>query len=181
GIVARPEEPVLADDRHDRGNRPLVRVRRDVALALEVVRRLFLQSDGCAQPRSREDGVGAVQEVADPPGLRFEYDDPEARETLEHAQLEERGECMLHALAGEKVEVPYRPAELVVAMMDIPLERLERGMDRERHVEVLGRGKDAVVRRGAVGNPRDSERTHERAATAVADRPLQLARPRGRV
>ena len=74
-----------------------------------------------------------------------------------------------------------RPAELVVAVVDVPLERLEGRMDRERHVEVLGGGEDRVVRGGAVGHARDGERADERAAAPVGDRALELGRRRGRI
>src|SRR2546430_4772094 len=39
----------------------------------------------------------------------------QAREALEDTELEEGGERLLHALAGEEIEVPDRPAELVEA------------------------------------------------------------------
>src|SRR5262245_7430764 len=48
-VVARPEEAVLADQRHQSGDRALVRVGRDVALPLEVVRRLLGEAHGGAQ------------------------------------------------------------------------------------------------------------------------------------
>jgi hypothetical protein len=71
----------------------------------------------------------AVEEVADPGCLRLEYDDTQARETLEDTELEEGGEGLLHTLASKKIEAPDGPTELVEAMVDVEGERLERGMD----------------------------------------------------
>src|SRR5262245_53381262 len=98
------------------------------------------------------------------------------RETLEHSQLEEGGERVLHALAREEIEVPRRPPELVVAMMHVPLERLEGRMDRERHVQILRGGEDGVVRRRPVRDARNRERAHKGAAAAVADGTHELSR-----
>src|SRR3989475_10249458 len=118
-VVARPEELVLADVRHQRGDRALVRVRRDEALPLEVVRRLLLQPHGRAERRPGEGRVGAVEEVTDPAGLGLEDDHAQAREALEDAELEEGGERLLQGLTDEGIEVPDRPAELVEAMVDV--------------------------------------------------------------
>jgi hypothetical protein len=60
--------------------------------------------------------------------------------------------------------------------MHVPGERLERGVDRERHVEVLRGREDRVVLGGAVGDAGDRERAHEGPAAAVAHRALELAR-----
>src|SRR5256886_8788139 len=105
----------------------------------------------------------------------------QAREALEDTELEERGERLLHALAGEEIEVPDRPAELVEAMVDVERDRLERRMHGQRNVEVLRRREDRVVARIAVGHARDGERTDEGAAAAVLHRALELARRLGRV
>src|SRR5882672_5596242 len=131
-IVAGPEELVLADVLHQRGDRALVRVRRDEALPLEVIRRLLLEAHGRTERRPGEGRVGAVEEVADPAGLGLEHDHAQAREALEDAELEEGGERLLHALAGEEIEIPARPAELVEAMVDVERYRLERGMHGQR-------------------------------------------------
>src|SRR6266851_3309278 len=173
-VVARPEELVLADVRHQRGDSALVRVRRDEALPLEVVRRLLLQAHGGTERGPGERRVGTVEEVADPARLRLEHDDAQAREALEDTELEEGGKRLLHALAGEEIEVPDGPAELVEAMVDVERERLERGMHRERHVEVLRRREDGVVARIAVGHAGDGERTDEGTAAAVLHRALEL-------
>src|SRR5882762_4103944 len=175
-IVARPEELVLADVRHQRGDRALVRVRRDEALPLEVVRRLLPQAHGGAEHGPGEGRIRAIEEIADPARLGLEHDHAQARETLEDAELEQGGERLLHALAREEIEVPDRPAELVEAMVDVERERLERRMHGQRNVEVLRRREDRVVARIAVGHARDGERTDEGAAAAVFHRALELAR-----
>src|SRR5437762_13774554 len=114
-VVARPEELVLAEERHKRGDRALVRIRRDEALPPEVVRWLLLQTQGGDERGPGEGRVGAVEEVADPARLRLEHHQAQAREALEDTELKEGGERMQQALAGEEVEVPERPAELVYA------------------------------------------------------------------
>src|SRR2546430_14459749 len=78
----------------------------------------------------------------------------QAREALEDTELEEGGERLLHALAGEEIEVPDRPAELVEAMVDVERDRLERRMHGQRIVEVLSPREDRVVARVAVGHAR---------------------------
>src|SRR6266436_845159 len=137
GIVAGPEELVLADVRHQPGDRALVWIRRDEALPLEVVRRFLRQAHGGAQRSAGEGRIGAIEEVADPAGLRLEHDDSQAREALEDAELEERSEGLLHALASEEIEVPDRPPELVEAVVDVECEWLERRMHGQRNVEIL--------------------------------------------
>jgi hypothetical protein len=59
--------------------------------------------------------------------------------------------------------------------MHVPGGRLESGVDRERHVQILRGREDRVVLGGAVGDARDRERAHESPAAAVADRALELA------
>ena len=66
-------------------------------------------------------------------------------------------------------------------MVHVPLRRLERRMDGERHVEVLGGREDRVVMGIAVGDPGDRERAHEGAAAAVGDGAPELARGLGGV
>src|SRR5437879_824501 len=175
-VVARPEELVLAEERHQPGDRALVRIRRDEALPPEVVRWLLLQAHGGAERGPGEGRVGAVEEVADPARLRLEHHHAQAREALEDTELKEGGERLLHALAGEEVEVPDRPAELVEAMVDVERDRLEGRMHGQRHVEVLRRREYGVVARIAVGHACDGERTDEGAAAAVPHRALELAR-----
>src|SRR2546430_12449663 len=105
----------------------------------------------------------------------------QAREALEDTELEEGGERLLHALAGEEIEVPDRPAELVEAMVDVERDRLERRMHGQWNVEVLRRREDRVVARIAVGHARGGERPDEGAAAAVLNRSRELARRLGRV
>ena len=181
GIIARPEELVLPDVGHQPGDRALVRIRRDEALPLEVVRRLLGQAHGGAQRRAGEGRIRAIEEVADPARLGLEHHDPQAREALEDAELEEGGEGLLHALSGEEIEVPDRPAELVEAVVDVERERLERRMHRQWNVEILGRREDRIVARVAVGHARDGEGTDEGAAAAVLHRALELAGGLGRI
>src|ERR1700687_3423191 len=100
-VVARPEKFVLADYLHHCGDRPLIGIRRDVALALEIIRRSLLQSDRRAERGSIEDGVAAIEEIADPSRLRFEHDGAQFWKAIEYAQLKESAECVLHALARE--------------------------------------------------------------------------------
>src|SRR5205823_9447377 len=105
----------------------------------------------------------------------LEHDHAQAREALEDAELEEGGERLLHALAGEEIEIPDRPAELVEAMVNVERDRLERRVHGQRNVEVLRRREDRVVARVAVGHARDGERADEGAAAAVLHRTLELA------
>src|SRR5262245_23506999 len=180
-VVAGPEEAVLADQLHHGRDRPLVRIGGDVALTLEVVRRLLAKPYGGPERGPAEDGVGSVEEVADPAGLRLQHHHVQARESIEDPELEEGGEGLHHAVPGEEVEVPHRPAELVVAVVYVPGGRLEGGMDRERHVEVLRGCEDRVVRGRAVRDARDGEGADEGAAAAVEHRALELARRLGRI
>src|SRR6202022_3841603 len=175
-IVARPEELVLADMRHQCSDRALIRIRRDEALPLEIVRRLFLQAYGRAERRPGERRVCAIEEIADPTGLGLEHDHAQAREALEDAELEERRERLLHALPREEIEVPDGPAELVEAMVDVECERLERRMHGEWSIEILRRCEHGVVAWIAVRHARDGERTNEGAATTVLYRTLELTR-----
>src|SRR5215470_4011359 len=108
-IVARPEELVLADVRHQRGDRAFVRICRDEALPFEVVRRLLFQTYGRAERRPAEGRVGPVEEVADPAGLGLEHDHAQTRKALEDAKLEEGRERLLHPLPREEIEVPDGP------------------------------------------------------------------------
>src|SRR5208282_2004369 len=180
-IVTRPEELVLADNRHNRSNSTFVRIRRDITLPLEVVRRLLLEPDRRAERSAVEDGVAAIEEVADPSGLRFEHYHPQLREAVEYAQLEERAEGVLHALAREQIEIPGGPAEVVVAVMDAEAGGLEGRMNRERNAEILRRGEDGVVARVAVRNAGDGERADECAFASVLHRALKLTRRFGGV
>src|SRR5580658_5479066 len=72
-IVGRPEELVLADNLHHRRYRAFVGIGGDVTLALEVVRRLLLEPHRRAERGAVEDGVAAIEKVADPSGLRLEH------------------------------------------------------------------------------------------------------------
>src|SRR5262249_56889717 len=129
-----------------------------------------------AERRRGERRAPAIEEIADPARLRLQHHDAQTREAFKNPELEERGERLLHALAGKEVQVPDRPAELVESMVHVEGDRLEGGVDRKRHVEILGGGEHRVVARIAVRYPRDGERADERAATAVSYRALELAR-----
>src|SRR5579862_2880710 len=180
-IVSRPEELVLADNLHHRGYRSFVGIGRDIALALEVVRRLLLEADRCAECGAVEDGVAAIEEVTDPSGLRLEHDDAQFRKAVEHAQLEERAEGMLHTLTREQIEIPRGPREVVVPVMDAEAGRLEGRMNRERYAQILRGGEDCIVTRVAVRNARDGKRANERALASVLNCALQFARRFGRI
>src|ERR1700720_2841720 len=108
-VVAGPEEFVLANYLHHRGDRSLIGIGRDVTLALEIVGRTLLQSDGRAERGAVEDGVATIEEITDPSGLRFEHDGAQFRKAIEYAELKERAEGVLHSLAGEQIEIPGRP------------------------------------------------------------------------
>src|SRR5262245_20836604 len=161
-IVAGPEELVFANVGHLRRDRPLVRIRRDEALTLEVERRLLLQTHRRVEPCPGERRVSAIEEVADPARLRLQHHDAQTREALENTELKEGREGLLHALPSKEVQVPDRPAEIVEAMVHVEGDRLEGGVDRERHVEILSGREDRVVPRIAVRYPCDGERADER-------------------
>src|SRR5262249_23629021 len=55
-------------------------------------------------------------------------------------------------------------------------DRLEGGVDRKGHVEILSGREDRVVPRITVRYPRDGERADKRASAAVPHRALELAR-----
>src|SRR5580704_3226991 len=180
-IVGRPEELVLAYNLHHRRDRTFVGIGGDVTLALEVVRRLLLEPDRRAERGAVEDGVAAIEKVADPSGLRLEHYHAQLRKTVEHAQLEERSERMLHALAGEQIVIPRGPAEVVVTMVDAEAGRLEGRMYRERDAQILRGGEDGIVARVAVRYARDRKRTDECALASVLHGALEFARRFGRV
>src|SRR5216684_3280331 len=167
---------VLAHKRHQPRDRPFVRVSRNEALPLEIVRRFLAQLHRLTDSRAADDRVTAIEEVADPSGARFEHYHLEFREALEDSGLEECSERMLYAMPGKQVEVPCRPAELIVTMVDTPRRRFERRMDRERYVVILRYREDAVVRRVAVRPARKRERRDERAAASVLHRALEFTR-----
>src|SRR5271156_2567650 len=100
-IVGRPEELGFANNLRHRRYRTFVGIGGDVTLALEVVRRLLFEPDRRAERGAVEDGIAAIEKVADPSGLRLEHYHAQLWKAVEHAQLEECAERMLHALAGE--------------------------------------------------------------------------------
>src|SRR5229473_2758325 len=170
-VVARPEKLALAHERHQPRDRPFVRVSRNEALTLEIVRRFLAQLHRLTDSRAADDRVAAIEEVADPSGARLEHYHLEFREALEDSGLEECRERMLYAVPRKQVEVPCRPAELIVTMVDTPRRRFERRMDRERYVVILRYREDSVVRRVAVRPARKRERRDERAFAQATRRP----------
>ena len=181
--VRSPEEPVLAHYLHHAGQGGLVGVRRDPALALEVLRRLVLEAFAHERALGRlVDGVEAVQPVAHPARTALEHDDPKARELLEGAVLEERREGMPHRLASDHVleERELTTVHLSEARLPRP-ERVEGRMDAERQAELCGRGEHPVVVR--MRHPLAGRRKGRDpdALDAVAGGPSQLAFGRFRV
>src|SRR5262245_36224826 len=174
--VRRPEELVLADARDDAGERALVRVARDPALALEVEARLLAEARVAAE-RRRVHRVHPLEPVADPPGARLEHDDLQARELLEHAELEHRREGVTDAVrrghvdeererrVGHPPEAPGRRPE-----------RLEARVDRDREADVGSDLEHAVVIRMPRRLPRHHEGRDEDTLHPVARCPLDLAR-----
>src|SRR5262245_50658234 len=136
--VRRPEELVLADARDDAGERALVRVARDPALALEVDARLLREARVAAE-RGRVDRVHALEPVADPAGAGLEHDDLQERELLEHAELEHRRERVTDAVGRRHVdqERERRVRHPSEATGRRP-ERLEARVDRDREADVGG-------------------------------------------
>ena len=131
----------------------------------EVVARLVLERHARADERVAVDGVDAVEPVADPAAARLEHEHLEPRELVEHAVVEQRRELVAHAVGGRhRREQPQLLDVLPRAHARAlrPL-RLERRVDRERHVEVLGGGEHRVVvgvaeRPAVVGERRDVAR-----------------------
>ncbi len=96
--VRRPHEPVGAEALGERRDRLLVGVAADPAPLLEVVRRRVLERHPLADAGVAEHGVHAVEPVADPAAARLEHEDLQAREPVEHAVVEQRGELVAHAV-----------------------------------------------------------------------------------
>ena len=124
--------------------------------------------------RPLEHRVHAVEQIADPASLGFEHHDLHVRKPLEHPVVEQRDERLLHALGHEHVEIPTEVDglgrdEFVEARQMRKPDRLERRVQRNRDVEVLGGRPHLVVVRVSVGFARPRKRGEERALAAVLD------------
>src|SRR5262249_11216973 len=98
-----------------------------------------------------EDRIGAIEKISDPACARFQHHHLQCRKTIEHAQLEKRGEGMLHAMTGEQAEVPRRPSKVVIAMEHSPGRRLNCRMNCQGQSAILRRREDPIVREVAMG------------------------------
>ena len=159
------------------GERGLVRIARDPALAPEVgARRLRQQLAHEPALRRGVDGVHAVEPVADPAGARLEHDDAQLGELREDAVLEERRERVSHGVGRRHVdeERVARARDLAEAARRAPL-GLEARMDAERQPELLRGREHAMVILVAERLAGHRERRHPHAAHAVAGRAAQLA------
>ena len=165
-----------------RRDRALVRVAADPDPLAEVVARLVLQRDTLADERVPVHRVDAVEPVADPPAAGLEHDDLQARELVEHAVVEQRRELVAHAVGRLHRREQAQPLHVLPRAHPRPLRplRLERRVDRERHVEVLGGGEHGVVVGMAERAPVVGERSDVAALGPLADGPLQLRRGRRR-
>ena len=147
GEVRCPEEAVGAEALGQRRDGPLVGIAADPAPLLEVVGRRVLQRHAAAHRGVAVHGVHAVEPVADPAAARLEHEDLERREAVEHGVVEQRRELGTHAVGACTEAVSASCADVLPAAHAGALRplRLERGVDRERHVEVLGGGEHDVV------------------------------------
>src|SRR5439155_23169797 len=71
---------------------------------------------------------------------------------------------------------PLRPGEAVEAMVEVARLRVHAGVDGDRHVDLLGRGPQRIVRRVAVRHAAQREGEEEAAPRAGAHGALELAR-----
>ncbi len=174
--VGGPEEFVFPHAGDHAGERALVGIAGDPALALEVDTGL-LGKPRVAAERRRIDRVHALDPVPDPSRARLEDDDLQAREFLEHPELEHRGEGVTDAVGCGDVD---DERERRVGHPPEPSRRgpegLEPGMDRDRQPEILGHPEYVVMVRVSRRLSRHHEGRDEHTLHAVTGRPLDLAR-----
>src|SRR2546430_16650521 len=126
--------------------------------------------------RAQRERVPAGEPEAEPGGAGLQHGELETWEAIEGGIEEERRECLLHGLREEQLVVPdargnvLGPAKAREAMVETSLVRVDAGVDRDRHAEVLRRRPQRVVRGVAVRHAAQGAGQKKAAARAGADR-----------
>src|SRR6266851_4201374 len=115
--IRRPEKFVGAAQLDHRGQRALVGVRRNPAVALEVKAWLLLERHGAAH-EARVHRVEPIEPIGNPTRARFQQNELEFREFVEGAVLKKAGKRVANRVSRghvQEVELPARVLTIVAA------------------------------------------------------------------
>ena len=148
GVIGRPEEPIVAHILNDMGERPLVRVAGNPALALEIDAGFFLERHIIAQAGLIR-RIHPVQRRPYPARTGLKQDDLDPGKTVEQPPLKHAVERLLGPLHAERILHPACVLHAFKTLIGPNLGMFGHRMDGDRHFKLLGlRPKGIVIGMG---------------------------------